>query len=355
MKNREEKMKKLNEREFYRLNSLLGNDWAMFFILIGGRETGKSYSVTECFVNQYKRYHRPFYWMRLSETSKNKLLNNNAEKLVDPDLRRKYKLDLFRLGDNVYNVLERDGKGKIKRKELMCRVMDLATFYNDKGSGLFDKDFLDNPDMYYNICLDEMNREANEKKSFDIVYSFVNQLENLIRSTKSRVRIVCIGNLLEEASDLLCAFNFLPEKYGRFYLRKKRCVIEYIKENEAYLNRRKGTVADILMPNSSTFTNEIKTDTSLVNKNRCVKPTMIIKFSKSQEDWFTVWDGNVIHKWNKENLSLVLPMRPYLDERYQEEAKNAIIEGFNMRIYKYKDLITFKKFQQAISLLKPSR
>lgn len=355
MKNREEKMKKLNEREFYRLNSLLGNSWAMFYILIGGRETGKSYSVTECYVNQYKRYHRPFYWMRLTDTSKRKLLMNNAEKLVDPDLRRKYKLDLTTLGDNVYNVLERDKKGKIKRKELMCRVLDLATFYNDKGSGLFDKDFLEDPNMYYNICLDEMNREASEKKSFDIVYSFVNQLENLIRSTKNRVRIICIGNLLEEASDILCAFNFLPEKYGRYYLRKKRCVIEYIKENEAYLNRRKGTVSDILMPNSSTFTNEIKTDTSLVNKNRCIKPTMIIKFSKNQNDWFTIWDGNVIHRWNKENLSLVLPMRPYLDETFTEEGKNAIIEGFNMRIYKFKDLITFKQFQQALSLLKPSR
>ena len=132
-------------------------------------------------------------------------------------------------------------------------------------------------------------------------------------------------------------------------------MIEYIKENEAYKNRRKGTVADILMPNSSTFTNEIKTDTSLVNKERCVKPTMIIKFSKSTNDWFTVWDSNVIHKWNKEKLHLILPMRPYLDEVYTEEAKNAILEGFNMRVYKFKDLITFKQFQQAISLLKPSR
>lgn len=355
MKNRAEKFKKINEREFYRLNSLLGNDWAMFYILVGGRETGKSYAVTECYVNQYKKYHRPFYWLRLTDTSKRKLLMNNAEKLVDPDLRRKYRLDLTTLGDNVYNILERDKKGKIKRKELMCKVLDLATFYNDKGSGLFDKDFLNDPNMYYNICLDEMNREANEKKSFDIVYAFTNQIENLIRSTKNRVRIICIGNLLEEASDILCAFNFLPEHFGRYYLHKKRCVIEYIQENDAYKKRREGTVADILMPNSSTFTNEIKTDTSLVNKNRCIKPTMIIKFSKSTSDWFTVWDGNVIHRWNKENLSCVLPMRPYLDERYTEEGKNAIIEGFNMRVYKFKDLITFKQFQQAVSLLKPSK
>ena len=308
MKNRAIKLHRLENREFYRLNSLLGNSWAMFYILIGGREAGKSYAVTECFVNQYKRYHRPFYWLRLTDTSKQRLLNNNAEKLVDPDLRRKYKLDLFRLGDNVYNVLERDKKGKIKRKELMCKVLDLATFYNDKGSGLFDKDFLNDPNMYYNICLDEMNREANERKSFSIVYAFCNQIENLIRSTKDRVRIICIGNMLEEASDICCAFNFLPEagKFGRYYLHKKRCVIEYIKENEAYKNRRKGTVADILMPDSSTFTNEIKTDTSLVNKNRCIKPTMIIKFSKSKNDWFKVWDNNVIHKRNKENLSIFL-------------------------------------------------
>jgi hypothetical protein len=54
----------------------------------------------------------------------------------------------------------------------MARVLSLATFYNDKGSGLFDKDFLNDPNMYYNICLDEMNREQSERKSFDIVLQF---------------------------------------------------------------------------------------------------------------------------------------------------------------------------------------
>jgi len=92
----------------------------------------------------------------------------------------------------------------------MARVLALDTFYNDKGSGLFDKDFLADPNMYYNICLDEMNREKNERKTFDIVYAFANQLENLVRSTKNRLRIICIGNTLEEASDILSAFNFLP-------------------------------------------------------------------------------------------------------------------------------------------------
>ena len=352
MKNREEKMKKLELREWYLLNSLLGHKDMLFYLLLGGRERGKSYAVTNCYCNQFIRYGRPFYWLRLSAESARKLLVNNAEKLIDPDLRRKYKLELWTHGDAVYNV-KRNEKGKIIEKKLMCRVLALATFYNDKGSGLFDKDFLNDPNMYYNICLDEMNREKSEKRSFDIVYCLVNELENIIRSTKRRVRIICIGNVLEEASDILCAFNFIPEKPGRYTLRKKRAIIEYIENNEAYKKRRQGTVADILTPEASTFTNEIKVDASLVYKGRCVKPTYIIKFSKNKADWFTMWDSKVIHKYNNEKLHNVIPMRPYLDELFDAQRRDAIFKAFDTRVFYYKDLITFKKFQQALSLLRP--
>lgn len=268
----------LLNKEWYSLRSILGNTWAIFYFLLGGREAGKSYAVTDTYVRQWKQKKRPFYWLRLTDTSQQKLLKNNAEKLIDPDLRRKYNLDLITVGDGVYEVLERDDKNKVIKKELMARVLALSTFYNDKGSGLFDKDFLNDPNMFYNICLDEMNRELNEKRSFDILYAFTNQLENLVRSTKTRVRVICIGNTLEEASDILCAFNFLPEEFGRYKLKKKRAVIDYIEPSEKYKERRKGTIADILMPTASTFTNEIKVDDTLVTKERLIKPTTIIKF-----------------------------------------------------------------------------
>ena len=101
--------------EWYSLRSLLGNEWAIFYFLLGGREAGKSYATTDFFVGQWIKYGRPFYWMRLSETSAKKLLQNNAEKLIDPDLRRKYSLDIVTNGDAVYQVLERqEGTGKIK-------------------------------------------------------------------------------------------------------------------------------------------------------------------------------------------------------------------------------------------------
>ena len=358
------KKEAIMQAQWYSLRSMLGYSWALFLILLGGREVGKSYAVTEFYVRQWRKYKRPFYWLRLTDTSQTKLLNNNAEKLIDPDLRRKYNLDLQVRGDGVYEVLKRekvydeDGKfvryGKVLEKELMCRVLALSTFYNDKGSGLFDKDFLDDPNMYYNICLDEMNREQSEKKSFDILYAFTNQLENLIRSTKTRVRVICIGNTLEEASDILCAFNFLPEKFGRFKLKKKRCVIDYIEPSELYLKRRAGTVADILMPTASTFTNKIETDNTLVYKGRLIKPEAVIKFTRDKEHWFTLWDSKCICKYNGEKAK-VMAMRPYIDEMFIPELRDNVFKLFDTRSLTYRNLITFKMFQKNLELLKPRK
>ena len=347
--------KRTYQGEWYSIRSLIGNcPWAIFFALLGGREAGKSYAVTHFFVDQWKRKKRPFYWLRLTEASQRKLLTNNAEKLIDPDIRRSYNLDIETKGDGVYEILERDEKGKPTKKALMGRVLALSTFYNDKGSGFFDKDFLNDPNMWYNLCLDEMNREANEKNTFDILYAFVNQLENLVRSTKTRIRVFLIGNTLQEASDIMCGFNFIPEHFGRYYIRKKRCVIDYIEPSAKYLERRKGTIADILLPECSTFTNEIATDKSVVSTEKFMRPLKVIKFSKDKKDWFTVWDGNKIAKFNGEK-QLVIAMRPYLDEIYNNELMTAIVQMFDSRIFKFKDLITFKMFQKCISELKPRK
>ena len=344
----------LMKREFYSGRSLFGNDWAIFYYLLGGREAGKSYNITNMFVNQFVKYGRPFYWLRLTDSSQKRLLQNNAEKLVDPDLRRKYKLDLVTNGTNVYHVTKRDSNGKIKEKKLMARVLALSTFYNDKGSGLFDKDFLLDPNMYYNICLDEMNREMNEKKTFDIVYAFVNQLENLVRSTKNRIRVVCIGNTLEEASDILSAMNFLPEKFGRYYLKNKRTVIEYIAPNDAYKSRRKGTIADILTPTASTFTNEVKVDNSLVYKGALRRPTNIIMFDKEDSKKFTLWDGKILKQYNNEKVPIIA-MKPYIDQPYNIELVSNIISMYDSRYFLFRDLITCKQFKKELQLLKPRK
>lgn len=345
------------QSEWYNLRPILGYaNWAIFFLLLGGREIGKSYGVTNFFVDQWKNKGIPFTWLRLTEAATRKLLMNNAEKLIDPDLRRKYNLDLVTSGNNVYEVTKRsepdeEGKTKILEKKLMARVYAISTFYNDKGS-IFDKDFLSDPNMRYNIAIDEFQREEGEKNTFDITYSLVNQLENLVRSTKERTKIFFLGNTLEESSDILCAFNFIPESWGIFKLKKKRAVIHNIEPTEAYKARRKGTIADILMPTASTFTNQIDTDNTLVTKQRLKEPSYVIKFRKNKDSWFSVWDSNIIRKYNGEKKH-VIAMRPYLDEIFNIESQKQVMTLFDTRSFMFSNLITFKQFQKEMSLLKP--
>lgn len=360
-----ERRAKLN-KEFVTTRSILGNDWAMYFFLLGGREAGKSYDVLNFCVRQWKQKHRPFYWLRLTPTSTRRLLANNGEKLIDPDLKRRYDLDINVQAGNVYEVTERTKplykengelkqKSYIIKKELMCRVMDLATSYNDKGSGIFDNEFLNDPNMYYNIVFDEMNRERHEKNTFDIVYAFKVQIENILRSTKKRVRIILIGNTLEEASDMLCAFNFIPETFGRYYLKKRRAVIDYIAPSEKYLKRRKGTATDLISNgNDSNFSNKIEVDKTLISKERLKKPISIIKFTKSKGDWFTLWNNNIIARYNKENKPSIA-MLPYLDDKFIIELRDTVYSNFDLRVYKYRDLATFKFFQKNLELIRPKR
>lgn len=356
----EKKKQKKIDSEWYSLRPILGYaNWAIFFLLIGGREAGKSYSVTNFFVDQFVNKGIPFYWLRLTDKQADKLLNNNAERLVDPDIRRKYNLDLVTSGMNVYSVKrskpdESHPRGRILEKKLMARVLSLSTYYTDKGS-MFDKDFLNDEKMRYNIAVDEFQREKNERNTFDILYALVNQLENIVRSTKNRVRVFFMGNTLEEASDVLCAFKFIPEEFGIFKLKSKRAVIHNIAPSDAYLARRKGSIADILMPTASTFTNRMETDTALITKQPRKKLTAVIKFSKEKRDWFSLWDGDVISQWKNHHSKEVYSMRPFLDERYNIEKVKNIIQRFDARNFKFQNLITFKNFEKHLSLLRPQR
>lgn len=349
------KVKKFEQNTpFIRLRPLLGNfNWAEFLFLIGAAQAGKSYAVTDFYVNQFLTHGTVFYWLRLTDKQASKLLQNNAEKLVDPDIRRKYHLDLVTSGSNVYQVTKRsepdkNGKTKVIEKKLMARVLALSTFYTDKGSGYFDKDY----DGWYNIALDEMQPEKGEKRTFDVVYAFVRQMENLVRNTKSKVRIIGMCNLLEEASDILCCFNFIPEQFGIYKLKKKRCVIYYVEPSEKYKEMRRGSIADILLPNASMYNNKQDIDYTLIYKKRLGKPTNVIKFSKDRDDWFTVWDGKVIKKYCNE-IKPVISMRPYLDELYTIDQVKNVINRFDTRTFLYTNLITFKQFQKNIELLKP--
>ena len=287
------------------------------------------------FVHEWKTKHKQFTWLRLTEASQKKLLNNNAAQFVDADIARRFDLELTVKGNQVFD-----------HGEPMAKILALSTFYSDKGVALFDNTY----DLGYNICCDEFAREKNEKKTFDINYAFVNQLENLVRSTKEKMRIFLIGNTLEEAADILCLFDFIPEDFGRFKIRKKRALMDYIQPSKRYLSRRKGTVADLLAPNESTFTNKINIDTSLVDKRRLIKPSYKIAFSKTES--YTVWDSKIVATSQNEKCPTI-PMYAYLDFVFSPELRDSVILTYHSRGFLFHNLITQKKFKKALELVKP--
>ena len=337
---------------FYNLNSILGNNWAMFYVIIGGRMTGKSYSLAEFLCRQKDKLKGKVknYWMRISETSTKALLSNEADKLVDPDLKRKYNLNLKTKGFEVYNNFE---KGKRNQASWMT-VCPLSQFGKLKGVGFYDKDF----DGWYNIILDEFQLEEGEKRtSFSILYNFIGMCENIARTTKNKIRVFLVGNTLEEASTILKAFNFLPEKFGRFYLRSKRCVIDNLEPTEEYLKDRKGSIADILGGNEmSNYTNEMSKDVKLIKKCRVVKPTGIVKFGKTPDRWYTIWDGNIIRKYNKEKLSegFDFCMRPYIGSYYSLEKRKSILEMYDAQSLYFNNLITQAYFKDELMMIRKS-
>lgn len=334
--NRQKRKELYQRKERYTIRSLLGNTWAFFYILLGARERGKSYSVMQYCLTQRKLYHKPFTWMKLNEASMKKMLANNGAMFVDPDLYRNFDLHLTVKGNVVYD------KG-----EKMATLLAISTAYNDKGVALFDNE----NDMGFNIVLDEFQLEKNQKRTFDITYNLVVQLENLVRSKKEKIRIFFIGNSTEEASDILSMFNFIPQEFGVFKLKSKKCIIDYMPNSEAYIQRRKGSVGDILAGHTSNFTNKIDVDTSLIWKKRLLSPQYIIKFSKDSKDWFTVWNGDVVAKRNGEKKN-AMPMRRYLDEQFNSQLVLNIFEMFDSRAFKFKNLITQKQFSYQLSLIK---
>lgn len=355
------KKEKTYKGDWYTINSILGNEWARFFYLLGGREAGKSYSVMKWVTN--RKLKNPdnvkLYWFRLTEASQKKLLAGGAADLVDPDLKRKFKLKTCTLGNKVYTYKEKEQINEITGKKQtiktdkieFCRVMACSTFYNDKGIGYFDNEYKGE----YICVLDEMNREQSERNTFDIVYAFTNQLENVLRSTKTKVKIIMIGNTLEEASDLLANLNFIPDTFGRYKLKRKKAVVDYIKPNEAYLLRRKEATANLMNGQASTFTNEVQIDRSLlINKRKRTSPQFVIKFWKETNTWFTLWNDGIISPYNNEHRPPIA-MRRYLDELYNQETINSVIERFDVRAFKFTSLACFKRFQKQMRLLKPSR
>lgn len=333
--------KKRAKARFYKLNSIMGNDWAIFRVLVGPRMCGKSYSVTEriCKLKKELGAECKAYWLRISETSTKAMLANKASKLVDPDLVRKYDLSLSTKGFTVFN-----------HDEPFIECIPLSAAAKMKGVAFFDKDFKGK----YIIVLDEFILDANAEKrtSFDPCYNFIAMVENIARTTKNNIEVWLMANNVNESAGILSrCFNFIPLETGRFKLRSKRCVIDVIPATAEYEADRKGSLASLLGGDDSNFSDRMEHDMEQIYKGPVYRPTNIIKFTKNRADWFSLFDGNVIRQFKGEHKE-VIAMRPYLDELYSKELMQSVLDRYDARAFKFDCLATQVKFTEALSRLR---
>lgn len=329
-------------KEWYTIRALLGNQWANWFIMAGARERGKTFSVQDyvlnCFFNpKSKLYHVPFYWMRLNDIAIKNMLMNNAAKMFEPILVRKYNLkDVKVKGDSIFIG-----------KDLLCRVYGLSNAYNNKGAAIFDATTFKG----VNIIIDEVALEKGQRKTFDVVYNLKMQIENIVRSERENVKVFMMLNNTEDCPELMAMFGFIPIEFGVYKLKRKHCVVDYIPNNKAYDERRKKALANEIDTGTGNFTNKVVRDLKLLYKGRLTKPVMVVKYSKDQTDWFTIWEGNIICPYNGENKPSVA-MKRYIDDTFVPSLRDSIIEQEDVRAFKYKDILTQSLWRKNMELIK---
>ena len=331
-------------KEWYTIRALLGNQWANWFIMAGARERGKTFSVQDFVLNKFfnpksNLYHVPFYWMRLNDIAIKNMLMNQAAKMFEPLLVRKYHLENIKVkGDSIYLS---DGK------TLLCRVYGLSNAYNNKGAAIFDKATFKG----VNIIIDEVALEKGQRKTFDVVYNLKMQIENIVRSERDNVRVFMMLNNTEDCPELMAMFGFIPVEFGVYKLKRKHCVVDYIPNNKAYEERRKKALANEIDTGTGNFTNKVVRDLELLYHGRLTKPTLIVKFSKDMTDWFTIWEGNVICPYNGEKKASVA-MKRYINDTFLPELRDNIIEQEDVRAFKYKDILTQSLWRKNMELIK---
>ena len=341
-KDKEIQKKLYQNKEWYSCRAVLGNWWANWFVFAGARERGKTFTVQDFVLNKFFNPKspisgEPFYWMRLNDKAVQNMMMNNGAKMFEPILVRKYGLENMKVkGDSVF-----------VGKTLLCRVYGLSTAYNNKGAALFDAQKFKG----VNIIVDEVALEKGQRRTFDVVYNLKMQIENIVRSERKNVRVFFMLNNTEDCPELLAMFGFIPVEFGIYKLKRKHCVIDYIPNNKAYEERRKNALANEIDTGTGNFTNKIERDLSLLYKKRLNKPLYIVKFSKDKSDWFSVWEDNVVCPYNGEKKPSIA-MKRYIDEFFDSERRDMVIEMNDVRAFKFKDILTQSLFYKNLEIIK---
>ena len=337
----------------------MGYTWATWNWLIGSRGRGKSFSVLDTVLNFAKKYgqeNTKIYYFRISDLSIKSMLANQGAKCIDALLVRKYDLNLSVHANALYN----------NDKPLIQFYPLVSAAKVGKGIAEYDPDFLNGDKRrHIFIIIDEfMMADGVEKRSVgNPVEQFKIYLENILRDQERldypAVKIFGCANAVSECSDFLAQLaGFIPEKPGRYKLKRKHMIVDMIPNSQEYIEKRKKSYgADIMdYDNDANYTNVVKRDIeTLMPKGQCLrKVTGIIKFSKNPADWYTLWDNKIIRKYNKQTFKKeqVIAMKRHLDEEFRPELYSYVFERYDARSFLYADMISQATFGAQLKLLK---
>lgn len=353
---------------YYTTHSLMGIGWATWFWLCGARGRGKSFAVLDTYLSYCKKYGQEnckCYYFRISDLSVKSMLANKGAKTIDAVLKRKYDLDLTTKSNRLFN----------RGKPLIDFYALVSAAKTGKGVAEYDPDFLNKRPIdpktgkpikrFIFTIIDEFQMaEGVERRSVgNPVAQYKIFIENILRDQEQldyrAVMNFGCANAVSECSDFLAQLcGYIPEKPGRVMLKRKHMVIDNIINSEAYLEKRKRSVgADIMdYDEDANYTNVVKRDleTLMPKDKHLVRVTNLIKFSKEPRDWFCIYDGKVIRKYNNEtvNKNIVLAMKRYLDTNFYEDIVKSVIERYDARAFLYADLISQATFSAQLKLIK---
>lgn len=363
---------KVMKSEYLSSRPMMGYDKRyVHFIFAGARGRGKSVLALDAPIASCKKYgyeNNKIFFFRLSDMSIKALLQNKASNLIDPILVDKYKMDITRKANVVFD----HGKK-------LLEVYSLASAAKMKGQALFDYNFLNNRPIdpktgkpvkrFVWLILDEFQMaEGLENKSAatrSTAALFKMYTEIITRDQQfldyPAVRCIYLANTVSESS------TFTSEMWG-FYMppgdfRIKKCprknaVFFNVPNSERYIEKRKASVMGSItdFENDSNYSNQIAMDMKVIKpkRTRLIKVTYLIKFSKRPEDWFCLYDNKYIRKYRGESIKKdkVIAMRRHIDEVFSSALITDVFDRYDVKDYMYADIISMACFRARMSELK---
>lgn len=350
-------------------HAIMGYHNITHFVICGSRGRGKSVFSLDAAIAAKRKYgydNVKIFYFRISDTSVKAMLANKASKAIDPILMAKYNLEITCKNNIVYD----------KGKPLIEFYPLVSAGKVGKGVNLYDANWLNNRPIGKNgkpikrfifVIWDEfLMAEGVEKRTVgDPVAQFKIYLESIFRDQErldyDAVRIFYLANAVSECASVLGQlFNYIPTPgdFGIKKLTRKHCVMWNVPNSEAYLEKRKKSyTSDVFdYDNDPNYTNIVKRDleTIMPKKHRLNKISYIIMFSKSPQDWFSVYDGKYVRLYRKESVkkNSYIPMIRHLDKNFNQDVVKGIFEMYDARAFMYADLISQASFSAKMKQLK---